>query len=260
MSSPPPFRIIYEVEPPRDPDLTRFFRQLEIFGGVVDAVLIPDNHLGRPALSSVALAVAARREGHRPIVALNARDRNHLRLRSDLLTLQAFGIDEVLLLYGDVIEHGRSDLTVRRMLEDTEASEGMRRGVVAPVAKPLAWRSGADFLVTQLGMEGLAAASRLRSGGWPKPIYAGTAALATKQLAQRVVSGIPGFVVADGYFDAFDADPEAGFACALGWLDQLCKAGIDGAHLVVPTGRVRFSVLLAEWLAGRRQAGLAAKG
>ena len=72
------FRLIYEIDPPREPATRKFFRQLEIFGGVVDAFLIPDNHLGRPALSSVTLAVEACRQGLRPIVALNARDRNHL--------------------------------------------------------------------------------------------------------------------------------------------------------------------------------------
>ena len=84
------FRLIYEVEPPREATLTKFFRQLEIFGDVVDAVLIPDNHLGKCALSSVALAIEAAKQGVRPIVALNARDRNHLRLHSDFLTLRAY--------------------------------------------------------------------------------------------------------------------------------------------------------------------------
>jgi 5,10-methylenetetrahydrofolate reductase len=101
------FRLIYEVEPPREADTTKFFRQIEIFRDVVDAVLIPDNHLGRPALSSVALGIKACEYGVQPIVAINARDRNHLRLRSDLMTLKAFGVEEVLLLYGDRIEHGR---------------------------------------------------------------------------------------------------------------------------------------------------------
>lgn len=251
MSPPPPFRLIYEVEPPREANTTKFFRQLEIFAGVADAVLIPDNHLGRPALSSVTLAVAAKAEGHHPIVALNARDRNHLRLRSDLLTLAAFGIHEVLFLFGDAIEYGRSDLTVRTMLEDLEASVGMTRGVVAPMSKPLAWRKAADFLVTQLGSEGLAAALRLRAAGWAKPLYGGTAALANRALAERVVGAIPGFEVPGGYFESFEADPEAGFRWAIDCLDDLCRAGLNGAHLVIPTGRVRFAALLGEWLAAR---------
>lgn len=247
----PPLRLIYEIEPPREPSLDKFCRQLELYRGVVDAVLIPDNHLGRPALSSVALAIEAHRHGVHPIVALNARDRNLLRLRSDLLTLHAFGIDDVLFLFGDHIAEGRTGLTVRRMLAD-EAPEGMRRGVVAPMDRALGWRSAADYLFAQLGTEGLAAAHRIRSEGWAKPIYAGTAALASRPLAERLVAAIPGFVLPEGYLAAFDADEEAGFAAALGWLDDLRAAGIAGAHLVVPARRARFAELLGEWRAGTR--------
>ena len=249
----PPFRLIYEVEPPREASATKFHRQLDIFEGVVDAVLIPDNHLGRPALSSVVLAVEARRRGFEVMVALNARDRNHLRLRSDLLTLQAFGVEEVLFLYGDAIEAGRSALTVRSML--AEDAGGLRRGAVAPMDKPLAWRASADFLMTQLGSEGLAAAARLKESGCPQAIYGGTPALANREMAERLLAGIPGFVVPEGYLDAFEADPEAGFAWALSVLDQLLDGGLDGAHLVVPTGRRRFAELLAAWSAERLGAG-----
>jgi hypothetical protein len=246
------FRLIYEIDPPREATLTKFFRQLEIFGDVVDAVLIPDNHLGRSALSSVALAIEATKRGVRPIVALNARDRNHLRLHSDFLTLRAFGVEEVLLLFGDPIDAGRSDLTVRRMLEH-EGGDGLRRGVVAPLTKPLAWRKAADFLVTQLGVAGLKSAAALREQAWSKPVYGGTAALPTREMATRVLASIPGFTVPDGYLAAFEDDPESGFRFALGCLDELCNGGVDGAHLVVPAGRVRFAEMLGGWVAARRR-------
>jgi hypothetical protein len=247
------FRLIYEIDPPREATLTKFFRQLEIFGDVVDAVLIPDNHLGRSALSSVALAIEAAKRGVRPIVALNARDRNHLRLHSDFLTLRAFGVEEVLLLFGDRIETGRSDLTVRRMLEH-EGGDGLRRGVVAPLSKALAWRRAADFLVTQLGVAGLKSAAALREQAWSKPVYGGTAALPTREMATRVLASIPGFTVPDGYLAAFEDDPESGFRFALECLDELCAGGVDGAHLVVPAGRVRFAEMLGDWVAARRRA------
>jgi 5,10-methylenetetrahydrofolate reductase len=246
------FRLIYEIDPPREATLTKFFRQLEIFGDVVDAVLIPDNHLGRSALSSVALAIEATKRGVRPIVALNARDRNHLRLHSDFLTLRAFGVEEVLLLFGDRIETGRSDLTVRRMLEH-EGGDGLRRGVVAPLSKALAWRRAADFLVTQLGVAGLKSAAALREQAWSKPVYGGTAALPTREMATRVLASIPGFTVPDGYLAAFEDDPESGFRFALECLDELCAGGVDGAHLVVPAGRVRFAEMLGDWVAARRR-------
>lgn len=249
-TQPTGFRLIYEVEPPREADLGKFAKQLEIFGGIVDAVLIPDNHLGRPALSSVALAIEAKRQGFTPVVALNARDRNHLRFRSDLLTLSAFGIEDVLLLYGDAIEFGRSELTVRTMLAG-DCPPGLRRGVVAPMDKPLAWRKAADCLFTQLGEDGLACAARLKAEGWVKPLYGGTGAMPTRTMAEKVVGAIPGYRVPDGYYEAFDTDPDAGFRDALRCMDALVECGSEGAHLVVPAGRRRFAELLAEWVSAR---------
>jgi 5,10-methylenetetrahydrofolate reductase len=246
------FRLIYEIEPPREATLTKFFRQLEIFGDVVDAVLIPDNHLGRAAVSSVVLAIEAVKWGAQPIVALNARDRNHLRLQSDFLTLQAFGVEEVLLLFGDSIVAGRSDLTVRQMLEH-EAGVGLRRGVIAPMTKALAWRRAADFLVTQLGSAGLESLAILKEQAWSKPVYGGTCALPTREMATKVLAGIPGFTVPDGFLESFEEDPEAGFRFALDCLDDLYDGGVDGAHLVVPAGRIRFSEMLGDWVAARRR-------
>jgi 5,10-methylenetetrahydrofolate reductase len=200
----------------------------------------------------VTLGIESAKWGVRPIVALNARDRNHLRLHSDFLTLRAFGVEEVLLLFGDRIDAGRSGMTVRRMLEH-EGGDGLRRGVVAPVTKALAWRHAADFLVTQLGAEGLASAAALREQAWSKPVYGGCAALPTREMATRVLANIPGFTVPDGYLDAFDDDPDSGFRFALDSLDELCDGGVDGAHLVVPAGRVRFAEMLAGWVAARRR-------
>ena len=128
------FRLILEIAPPREPDLGKVIRQVELFGGIVDAVLCPDNSLGQAAMSSIVLGLEVRRLGMRPVVALNARDRNHIRLESDFITLRASGIDEVLLLYGDAVERGRSDLTVREML-GSPAGKGLRRGV-APSPRP----------------------------------------------------------------------------------------------------------------------------
>src|SRR4029077_6940707 len=136
--------------------------------------------------------IEAAKQGFRPIVALNARDRNHLRLHSDFLTLRPFGLDEDLLLSRDRIDARRSDLAVRRMLEH-EGGDGLRRGVVAPLTKALAWRQGADFVFTQLGSAGLASVAALRQQGWSKPVYGGTAALPTREMAAKVMASIPGF-------------------------------------------------------------------
>jgi hypothetical protein len=245
------FRLILEIEPPRAPDLSKVARQLDIFGTLVDAILVPDNHLGRPAVSSVALAIEIRRAGFQAIPAVNARDRNHLRLRSDLMTLQAYGVDEVLFLYGDRIAQGRSGLTVREMLGD-EVGAGLRRGVVATIGRPLTWRRRADFLVTKLAFGRSKAGYWREAEGFAHPLYCGVIALPDGEMARRVVDNIPDLEPPPGYLDDFDRDPDAGFHAAIAELDELHASGVDGAHLVVPAGRRRFAEMLEAWIATKR--------
>lgn len=244
------FRIIVEIEPPREPDLPRLLRQVEIFGPLADALLVPDNHLGAPALSSVALAIEVKGRGFRPIVAVNARDRNPLRLRSDLLTLRAYGIDEVLLLWGDRIDRGRTGLTVREMLRDP-AGAGIRRGVVATVGRPLGWRRDADFLVTKLAFGRSWAGYWREAEGFPHPLYCGVIALPDAAMARKVLSNIPDIDPPAGYLEAFETNGEAGFEAAIAELDELWQSGVDGAHIVVPAGRRRFAEMLEAWAVSR---------
>ncbi|MFN2609556.1 MAG: hypothetical protein ABR507_01575 [Actinomycetota bacterium] len=228
------------------------FKQLEIFGPKVDAFFVPDNHLGVPALSSVDIGVEIKRAGFKAIVGLTARDRNLLRFKSDLMTLQAHAIEEVLFLYGDDIVEGRSSLNVRKMLSES-AGYHLRRGAVATIGKPLRWRERADFIFTQLEFV------RARPGYWresqsfSQPLYCGVIALPEESLARKVVGNIPGLNVPPGYFSAFAQDPEAGFKAAIEELDDLYRSGVDGAQLVVPAGRRRFAEMLTEWLHDRIQ-------
>lgn len=244
------FRIIFELEPPRAPDLKKVLKQIEIFGPIVDAFLVPDNHLGLPALSSLAVALEVRSQGYRPIVCINARDRNHLRLASDLLTLRAYGIDEVLFLYGDRIPHGRTGLKVRDMLTD-EAGEGLRKGVAAVIGKSLRWKAKADFLMTQLAFGRSKAGYWREAQGFPHPLYCGVIGLPDGEMARKILNNIPDLDLPPGYLEAFKGDTEAGFKAAIAELDELYVSGIDGAQLVVPAGWRRFAELLEEWAESR---------
>ena len=69
--------------------------------------------------------------GGRSIACLNARDRNVLGFRRDLLTAAAYGVDEFLFVYGDRPETGRrsDDLTVRSMLEEARCSRTIEPGL-----------------------------------------------------------------------------------------------------------------------------------
>lgn len=244
------FRLIFELEPPRRPDLARVRRQIEIFGPITDAILVPDNHLGLPAISSVAIALDIRRAGYKPIVAINARDRNLLRLESDLLTLQAYGIDEVLYLYGDNIKEGRSTLTVREMLAATETFQ-ISKGVLAAPGQPLSWRAAADFLLTSLDF------GRDEVGTWKqslevtKPVYCGVLALPDVIMAQKILANIPDLTLPGRYLSRLEEDEDYGFKAAIEELDHLCQAGMDGAQLVVPANRRRFAEMLTDWSSGR---------
>jgi len=87
------FEVICEVEPPTRPDLTRVRHQIGVLSHVADSFLIPDNHIGRATVSSVAVAHEVQAMGARGIACLNSRDRNLLGFRRDLLTAAAYGVD-----------------------------------------------------------------------------------------------------------------------------------------------------------------------
>jgi len=92
------FEIVCEIEPPTRPDLKHVRHQIGVLGKVASAFLIPDNHIGRATVSSVAVAHEVDQMGGRSIACLNARDRNLLGFRRDLLTAAAYGVDLLLCL------------------------------------------------------------------------------------------------------------------------------------------------------------------
>ena len=96
-----PSSSICEIEPATTPDLTRVRHQIGVLSPVATTFLIPDNHIGRATVSSVAVAHEVQQMGGRSIACLNARDRNLLGFRRDLLTAAAYGVDQFLFVYGD---------------------------------------------------------------------------------------------------------------------------------------------------------------
>src|ERR1700735_690126 len=53
---PRPFEILCEIEPATRPDLTHVRHQIGVLSPVADSFLIPDNHIGRSTVSSIAVA------------------------------------------------------------------------------------------------------------------------------------------------------------------------------------------------------------
>src|SRR5580693_4742104 len=132
------FEVICEVEPPTRPDLTRVRHQIGVLSHVADSFLIPDNHIGRATVSSVAVAHEVQAMGARGIACLNSRDRNLLGFRRDLLTAAAYGVDSFLYVYGDkrraggpgLEGHGRFRVRASQLLVGEPAAVARERAGV----------------------------------------------------------------------------------------------------------------------------------
>ncbi len=243
------FSVLCEIEPSRKPDIDHVRRQISILGPVCDAFLIPDNHLGRATVSSVSVAHEVAYMGGRSIACLNARDRNLLGFRRDLLTAAAYGVDHFLFVYGDPPLEGRrtEDLTVRGMIDEVRdfgygplfaGYSDFRIGTVTKPGRNLAWRTRADFVFVQITyqLERLMAwREQLDFNG---KLYAGVLVLASSRMARRVNAAIPDIRIPQNIIDKLD-DPEFGIDLACRQIQTIKDSGaFNGVHLV-PVGKYR---------------------
>jgi methylenetetrahydrofolate reductase (NADPH) len=245
-----PFEIVCEIEPPTRPDLKRVRHQIGVLTPVADAFLIPDNHLGRATVSSVAVAHEVEAMGGRSIACLNSRDRNVLGFRRDLMTAAAYGVDQFLFVYGDSPTSGgrTSDLNVRTMIDEVRGfgSEPMfasgprfRVGATTGLRKLPAWKAEADFLFVQISY------SLDRLLAWREtievdvPVYAGVMVVASAVMAKRISATIPDLDIPEALVDAVAADPAAGVDAACEHVLAIEASGaFDGVHLI-PVSRYR---------------------
>jgi len=143
--------VICEVEPATAPDLTHVRHQIGVMSKIASAFLIPNNHIGRATVSSVAVAHEVAQMGGRAIACLNARDRNLLGFRRDLLTAAAYGVNEFLFVDGDRPASGQrtGELTVRSMISEARAfpmsdptsASPFRVGVASGLGPLPAWKA-----------------------------------------------------------------------------------------------------------------------
>jgi methylenetetrahydrofolate reductase (NADPH) len=244
------FSILCEIEPPRRPDLAHVHRQIDVLGPVADGFLVPDNHLGRATVSSVAVAADVARRGGRAIACLNARDRNVLGFRRDLLTAAAYGIDHFLCVYGDAPREGRrtEDLTVRGMIDEMRSFgtgplfHGFPRFRIGTVVKPgrnLAWRNRADFMFAQITFTIERLLEWRRSINYSGRVYPGVLVLKDSRMARRVNASLPDIRIPRAIVDKLDDDPRLGVDLACEQIETIRASGaFDGVHLV-PVGRYR---------------------
>jgi methylenetetrahydrofolate reductase (NADPH) len=240
------FELIVEIEPATRPDLTGVRHQIGVMSRVATAFLIPDNHIGRATVSSIAVAHEVALMGGRAIACLNARDRNQLGFRRDLLTADAYGVTDFLFVYGDRPETGArsDDLTVRLMIELARRDEpsGTRRrriGVAAGPGPLPSWKREADFLCAQVdhSLDRLLAwRDSVRFDG---PLYAGVLVLASATMARKLSADVPQLAVDPAIIDRLEREPGSGVEMACELIEALRESGaFDGAH-VIPVARYR---------------------
>jgi methylenetetrahydrofolate reductase (NADPH) len=259
-----PFEVITEVEPATRPDLTRVRHQVGVMAPVSDAFLIPDNHIGRATVSSLAVAHEVANMGVKAIACLNSRDRNRLGFRRDLLTAAAYGVERFLCVFGDEPSSGgRSrDLNVRLMLEevrtfgssDVFAGSGpFSVGVTTRLAELPAWKRDADFLMVQAGFDVPALLAWRETVDFAGPVYAGVLVVASTGMAKALEEATGEIAVPTSLLNQLEKDSNAGVDFAGSLMAEIRSTGVfDGVHLI-PVGRYRAMAARLERQGWRRR-------
>ena len=230
------FELICEIEPATRPDLVRVRRQIGVLSAVTSDFLIPDNHIGRATVSSIAVAHEVRSMGGRAIACLNARDRNVLGFRRDLLTAAAYGVDEFLFVYGDRPETGRrsDDLNVRRMLEHARAFDpALRLGVSCRLEALPDWKRSADSLFVQVSFSPERLLAWRSTVAFDGPVYAGVMVVASAAMARKLGAEVPQLAVPTEIVDLLERDGSAGVQLACELVQTIRDSGaFEGVHLI----------------------------
>lgn len=236
------WELLCELEPATGPDLTGVRRQIALLTGIADAFLVPDNHLGRATVSSIAVAQEVAALGGRAIAAVNSRDRNVLGFRRDLLTAAAYGVNEFLFVRGDNPSEGTrsTDLTVRQMIDDAHAypERTFHAGAAVRASEEIpAWKKRADFLLVQVTYDLPRLLEWRREVDYQGRIYAGVMVMASAKMARRIADTVPEIAVPTELIERLETDRNAGVDRALEVLGELeASQAFDGAHLI-PVGR-----------------------
>ncbi len=248
MSVPRPFEIICEIEPATRPDLTHVRHQIGVLSPITDAFLIPDNHIGRSTVSSIAVAHEVQLMGGRSIACINARDRNVLGFHRDLLTATAYGVSEFLFVYGDRPETGTrsDDLTVRSMISEArqfsqraDIKEGFRIGVATGLRSIPSWKREADFLLTQVTFSASELLQWRTSNDFEGPVFAGVMVLPSVAMARKLSAEVPQLAVPGPIIERLESDHDAGIEIACELIEEIRDSdAFDGIHLI-PVSRYR---------------------
>jgi 5,10-methylenetetrahydrofolate reductase len=238
------FEVISEIQPSTRPDLMSVRHQIGVLSRISSGFLVPDNHLGRATISSVAVAHEVDQMGGRSIACINARDRNLLGFRRDLMTATAYGVDEFLLVYGDRPTAGArtAELNVRSMLEEIRSfsqahaqdlPQPLRAGVTTRLTKVPDWKRQADFIFVQACFD-LPALVRWRdANALGQPVYAGVLVPPSAERVRKWTAEIPEIAVPEAWTTHLERDPRAGLELACDLALAIEGSGsFDGLHLI----------------------------
>jgi 5,10-methylenetetrahydrofolate reductase len=246
------FDVIWEIDTPEGVDRSRLHRQIDVAADLAAAILVPENHTGRATVSSLAIAGEVRHRGVPAIACLNARDRNLLGLRRDLLTATFCGIDDVLLVYGDEPDVGEraSGLTVRWMLEECRTTlTPMTVAVTSRLVRVPAWKLGADRIFVQVAYSVDELMRWRETVDFAGEIYAGVMVIPSAAMARRLGERIPQLRVPQRWIDAVEADPAAGVDMAAQLVDDIRESGgFDGVHVIAGTRQAELAGALQDVL------------
>jgi homocysteine S-methyltransferase len=275
------FVVTVEVQPPRgihDRREIEAGRRLREAG--VDAIDVADNPMARLRMSPWAMSSRIQSEvGVETILHFTTRDRNLVRLQSDLLAVHALGIRNLLVLRGDPPQMGDypnatavSDVKpsglVRLIKEFNRGRDVAGNAIGAPTAFTVGValnvtardlereaevlehkvRAGADFICTMPVYEPEALDRVLRvTGRLPLPLIVGVLPLVSYRHAEFLHNELPGLSipawVRERLRDAADPRQE-GVRLAAALIDAL-RGRIGGIYLVPSFGRYDGVVELA---------------
>jgi 5,10-methylenetetrahydrofolate reductase len=234
MDASPPFEVIAEIETAVGADLGRVREQVDGLRPVATRFLVPDNHVGRATVSSLVVADRVQAMGPRAIACVNARDRNLLGLRRDLLTARHLGIGELLLVYGDEPTAGEraGSMNVRTMVDECNGA-GVHYGVTTRLRPLPAWKRQAARIFVQVSWS-LDALLRWRDANpIDSPVYAGVMVLPSAATARRIGDRVPELRAPVDLVDALEHDGDAGVRRAAELVAGVRASGaFAGVHLV----------------------------
>lgn len=263
------FVLTAELNLSRESDATAVIEQASVLEAHVDAIQVPDSPDARVQLTPLAVSHILLQNEIDPIAHVSCRDRNRVALESELLSLGAMGVTNLLLLRGDdlpenhrpavkqVFELGGKELieAARTLADDPTVGSApdFCIGTVATVFNPkAAWKpsslqvkvdAGARFIQTQLCFD-MAVLRRYMTHlveaqlTWRTAIIVSVAPLPSAVTARWLRKHLRGSLVPNKVIRRLEQarDPEQeGVALCAELLEELGGIpGVSGAHLMTP--------------------------